>query len=416
MIIHRGFRFKLSPTDEQEILFFQFAGVCRLVYNLALEQRETWWRQFRRNTGRSIGWASQSLEVTNLRAEFDWIAAVNRSCIEQALHDLDQAFSNFFSGRAAYPTYRQKGVNDAFRLQGKRVQIKNLNAKWSAVRLPSIGWVRFRDTRAVIGKINSVTVSHDVFGWHVSFACAIEHEAPANPGAAVGIDRGVANTLALSTGEMLSVPASLSAIDRRHRSAQRALARKKRGSKRRAKALRRCSRLSARRARIRRDFHHRAALSIVQRFGVVVLEDLNVKNMTASAKGTVEQPGQMVRQKAGLNRSILNQGWGIFETILAYKLEERGGRLIKVDPAYTSQTCSACGCIDKRSRESQARFVCQHCGHEIHADTNAAIEILRRSTVFTRMEEGQAWPSDEVRTRGMREHPENLLASAGGRC
>jgi putative transposase len=123
---------------------------------------------------------------------------------------------------------------------------------------------------------------------------------------------------------------------------------------------------------------HKTSTDIARSFGTVVIEDLNVKNMTASARGTREQPGRMVRQKAGLNRAILEQGWTAFAHLLTYKLEERGGDLVTDDPAYTSQTCSACGATDKRSRKSQAVFKCFECGYRVHADLNAAINILRR--------------------------------------
>ena len=135
-----------------------------------------------------------------------------------------------------------------------------------------------------------------------------------------------------------------------------------------------------RQARIRRDWHHKATKTIAGRFGTVVLEKLNTKGMTASAKGTVENPGRMVGQKASLNRSILNQGWVAFETILAYKLKDCGGYLFKVDPRDTSQTCSACGVVDRQSRESQAHFACSHCGHRTNADVNVALNILKRNT------------------------------------
>jgi putative transposase len=412
----RGFRFKLHPTPEQESAFRAFSGVCRLVYNLALDQRENWWRQFRRQTGGNLNYFAQSKELTLLRAEFDWIAAVAQTCPQQALMDLDRAFTNFFAGRAHYPTPRRKGVNDAFRFLGREVQVRRLNDKWSSVRLPKIGWVKFRDTRPIRGQIRNATVSHDALGWHVSFACAFEAPAVDHVGTSVGIDRGVTNTLALSTGEMFSIPACLLVVERRQRAAQRVLARRKRGSKRRLKQLRRCAKLSAKRARIRKDWCHRVTTGLAKRFGTVVLEDLKIANMTASAAGTLDEPGKGVSQKRGLNRAILNQGWSQFETLLSYKLEERGGFLCKVPAQHTSQTCSACGCIDKRSRESQARFVCHHCGFEIHADTNAAIEILRRNTAWMRMEE-RGFPSDEVRTT---QEGLSLLgnpsASAGGGC
>jgi putative transposase len=176
-----------------------------------------------------------------------------------------------------------------------------------------------------------------------------------------------------------------------------------------------CAKLAARGARIRRDWQHRTTLGIARRFGTVVIEDLKVRNMTASASGTVDEPGRNVRQKTGLNRSILNQGWRAFETLLAYKLEERGGTLVTVDPAYTSQTCSACGTVDRESRESQAVFACRHCGFRDHADHNAAINILRRNTASMRMEEGHKL-SDEVRTGRELALPENPPASAGRRC
>ena len=414
-MILRGFRYKLAPTPEQETLFKQFSGVCRLVYNLALEQRRDWWRHYERQTGSRLNYVMQARELTALRSQYDWIAAVSQTCQQQALRDLDKAYVNFFKGIARYPSPRRRGINDAFRFQGREVEVMPVNARWSTVRLPKIGWVKFRDTRPLRGTVKNATVSLDPLGWHISFACEIEHEVPANDNPSVGIDRGVANTITLSTGEIQSVPASLEAIERRHRAAQRVLARSKRGSNRRAKALRRCAKLSARRARIRRAWQHKAALSIARRYGTVVLEDLKVRNMTASAKGTIAQPGRNVRAKAGLNRSILNQGWGAFETILGYKLEERGGTLVKVNPAYTSQTCSECGTIDSQSRESQARFVCRHCGFHAHADHNAAINILRRNTAFMRMEEGHKL-SGEVRTGKVVTHPENPPASAGGRC
>ena len=140
-MILRGFRYKLAPTAEQAGLFRQFAGVCRLVYNLALEQRRDWWRRYERETGSRLNYVAQARELTALRAEYDWIATVSQTCQQQALRDLDKAFVNFFAGRASYPSSRKKGINDSFRFQGREVETKRFNGKWSAVRLPKIGWV-----------------------------------------------------------------------------------------------------------------------------------------------------------------------------------------------------------------------------------------------------------------------------------
>lgn len=415
-MISRGHVYKLKPTPAQSNLFAQFAGVCRLIYNLALEQRRDHYHAYRRATGHGISYPAQARELTQLRRDNDWIAAVHVTPQQQALRDLDRAYQNWFKGIAHYPSPRKRGRNDTFRFQGREIETRRLNGKWSEVRLPKIGWVKFRDTRPLRGKINNVTISLASNGWHVAFSLAIEHEAPANIAPAVGIDRGVANTLSLSTGEHMSIPASLADLDRKQRRAQRVLSRRKRGSRRYAKARRRVAALSARRARIRRDWHHRASLELSRRFGTVVIEDLNTRNMTGSARGTLEEPGRNVRQKSGLNRAILGQGWHIFETLLVYKLEERGGALLKVPAHYTSRTCSVCGAVDSRSRKNQASFVCTTCGHRDHADSNAAKVILRRNTASMLVEEGHQL-SVETRTIGEAErHTGNLRPSGRGRC
>jgi len=394
----RGYKYKLKPSAEQGILFQQFSGVCRLVYNLALEQRCNWYQHYQRQTGKRLNYIAQARELTVLRSEYDWIAAVSQTCQQQALRDLETAFSSFFAGRAKYPTPRKKGLNDSFRFVGRECAVVRYNRKWSAVRLPKIGMVKFRDTRPVQGEVKNVTVTHEADGWHVVFCCEFEQIIPANDLPAVGIDRGVANTLTLSTGDALSLPASIRRIDKSRKHQQRALARQKRGSIRRAKQRRRVAVLSARSTRIRQDYLHKAALSIARRFGVVVLEDLKIKNMTASAKGTAAAPGKNVKAKAGLNRSILEQGWGMFATLLDYKLTERGGTLHLVNPAHTSQICAACGFTHAGNRKSQAVFQCIECGHRDHADVNAAVNILRRNTASMGVE-GRHQPPYETLTR-----------------
>jgi putative transposase len=383
-VIFRAFRYRLYPTADQERTLEQFVGAVRFVYNLAWEQRRDHWRAFRRATGRSISWASQSREVTQLRAEVDWLSAVPRECLEQALRDLDGAYRRFFKG-GGYPSPRRRGINDSIRFQGRAVRARANTGRMAGAKVPGVGWIKYRHTRDMLGACRNVTISRDALGWHISFACEIEHEAMPGNLPAVGIDRGVANTVALSTGELLSLP-DMTAIDRRHRHAQRVLARRKKGSKRRQRQKARVARLAAKRARVRLDWHHKTSADIARRFGHVALEDLNVRGMTAKGRG-----------KRGLNRSILNQGWHAFERLLAYKLDERGGTLDKVPAAYTSQTCSACGAIDKGSRESQAAFRCLHCGFAIHADENAAINIRRRSSASLRVEAAR-WGADEART------------------
>lgn len=145
MSIVRSIRCKIEPDPKQEIRFRQFSGVCRMIYNLALEQREIWGRSHR------INFASQCRELTRLRLENDWVKDVFIACEQQALRDLERAFVNFYSGRAFYPKPHKRGVNDNFRFPGREIEIRRLNSDWSSVRLPKIGWVKFRNARVVQG-------------------------------------------------------------------------------------------------------------------------------------------------------------------------------------------------------------------------------------------------------------------------
>jgi putative transposase len=339
------------------------------------------WRQYERSKGGRLNFEAQCKELTALRAAVDWIAAVPVNVQQQALRDLDKAFANFFAGRAGYPTPRRKGEHDAFRFPAIHCgELRQINAKWSVIRLRGLGDVRVRTHRLIEGKPLSITVTLEGGRWFASFACEIERaEPPAPLPRAVGIDRGVARTLTLSTGGTMSLDRErLNVLDRRARKAQRTLSRRKRGSRRYGRARLAVARLKTQAARYRKDWNHKASYNIAGRFGVVALEKLKTANMTRSAAGTVEAPGRNVKAKAGLNRSILAQGWYQFSLFLGYKLEERGGHLVEVDPAHTSQTCSACGHISPDNRTTQARFACVSCQSRLNADYNAALNILGR--------------------------------------
>ena len=391
--MHKGFRFRLYPKPDQADALGQWIGVARLVYNLALEQRRDFWRQYRASTGKNLSWGQQSLEVTALRQEFDFIGAIPRTCLEYALRDLDKAFTAFFRG-GGFPVFRRKGIHTSIRLAWKGLSKRDLNSRWAEVRLPHIGWVRYRKSREISGDILNVTVRAADGCWSIVFL-ADEPHASLGLASVVGIDRGVATTLSLSNGEHIRLP-DMGVLERRRKQAQRVLARRKRGSARHQKQRKAVARIASKIARVRSHHLHVASTGIARRFGVVALENLNVRGMTTSAKGTVEQPGRLVAQKRGLNRSILAQGWSIFASQLDYKLEAAGGRLVFVPAAFTSQTCAECGVVDARSRKSQAVFECVACGHRDHADTNAARNIMRGSTAF--VEGGQLRSPCEART------------------
>ena len=279
------------------------------------------------------------------------------------------------------PTPRKKGINDSFRFPDPvSIKVERTGTSSGRIKLPKLGWVRLRGWYAVPGAIRNATVSGRAGQWHAAVQWEREAVEPVpSTLPAVGIDVGVAVFAALSDGTSIAPANHGKQALRSLREAQRNAARKKRGSNNRRKAIRRVARIQTRVANARGDFLHKHSTAIAKNHGTVVVEALKVRNMSASARGTADAPGKKVRQKTGLNRAILDQGWGMFRAMLAYKLADRGGRLVEVPAAYTSQTCAECGAVDARSRKDQARFVCTGCGREANADTNAAINIPRRA-------------------------------------
>ena len=376
MLLRKAQVFRLYPTTEQSAVLGRWVGAVRFTYNVALEQRRDWYRP-----GRSFNFASQCREITTLRAEVDWLRDVPVHALHQGIKDLDRAYQNWWAGRAEAPTPRKRGFNDAMRFPDPATfDFRRLSRRVGEVRLPKLGWVKLHWDRGIRGEVKNITVVRRAGVWTVAAQYEIEVPTPEpSPLPAIGIDRGVTVFAALSDGTAIApVNAGKTALRTLAR-AQRNLARKRKGSQNRIKARNRVTRIHARVARIRKDFLHKVSTNIAKNHGAVVLEKLEVRNMVRSAKGTIQKPGRRVRAKSGLNRSILDQGWGGLRIMLNYKLAERGGTLIEVPAAYTSQTCSACGIVDAQSRISQSRFACIGCGHAANADTNAAINILRRA-------------------------------------
>lgn len=356
-------RYALRPTPGQEALLLEFCAHARFVWNLAVEQ-QTW-----RKPGKTAKIAPYSKQLAEARADNGWLRAGSSVVQQQALRDFDQAMKNFFAGTHGKPAWRKKGIHEGFRIVNfKPGHARRLNRKNGEVFVPKIGWVRFRWSRG-IGDAKSFRIKRDPAGrWWVSFAVVPEAvDGPGN-GEVVGIDRGVKVSAALSNGEMHSAPRTGSSIER----LQKKLSRQKKGSGRRKDTRRELARAHAREANRRKDWAEKLSTDIARRFDVIRVEDLKIKNMVRSAKGTKDAPGGNVSAKAGLNREISRSGWGI----LAGRLEQKApGRVERVNPAYTSQRCSACGHTSRENRESQALFLCAACGYEDNADVNAAKNI-----------------------------------------
>jgi putative transposase len=391
-------RYRLSPAPAQEAVLRDHCGHARYTWNLAVEQHSHW------HPGRkgAPGYLEQCRQLTQARAGHPWLAAGSQMVQQQALRDFAQAMANFFGDTHNRPSWRKAGRDEGFRVVAlKPGGMRRLSRHVGEVWVPKAGWMRFRWSRTVPPDAKSYRVTLDRAGrWHVAFAVIpAPVPAPGN-GQVVGIDRGVAVSAALSTGQPLHCPALTAHERTRLRRLQRKLARAKRGSNRRRRVRHGIARLKARETDRRKDWAEQASTDIARRFDLIRVEDLKITNMTRSAKGTRENPGRNVRQKAGLNRGILGAGWGL----LVRRLQEKApGRVEKIKPHYTSQRCSACGRVDRGSRESQAVFRCTACGFAANADVNAAISIAAGHAVTARGGDGV--------TRPVNREPQLLLHS-----
>jgi putative transposase len=364
MLIQRAQVYRLEPSEAQASAFAQRAGVCRTVYNLALDQRRTWGQQHR------LSYNQQQGEITDLRADVDWIKAVPVHALQMTIRALDNAFQRLFTGLGEFPTPRKKFVNDSFTLPDPSyLGFKRLNKNRGAVRVPKVGWVKLVGYRPLGGELRSITISRKAGNWFVSVAWQKEvaDPVPAKQPSA-GLDRGIMIFAALSDGTKIKPISAFKAIRTK-------LAHKTRFGANWKKQKAKITRLHRKAANARKDYLHKLSSEIAKNHGVIKIERLRVKNMSKSTKGTVEIPGVNVKAKSGLNRLILDQGWSMFATMLRYKLAQRGGQLVEVDPRYTSQACAECGAIDRANRPDQATFACVACGHTDNADVNAARNI-----------------------------------------
>jgi putative transposase len=363
-------RFRLLPTPAQQVALLEHCGHARFVWNLAVEQQQFW-----QPGRRAPGYNEQSAQLTEIRAEYRWLGAGSQTVQQQALRDFAQAMRNFFAGTHRRPSWRKAGVHEGFRQVGvKPRHVEKLNRRYGRVWVPKVGWIRFRWTRAVPEDIKSYRITRDRAGrWHVAFAHIPDPTPGPADGSVVGVDRGVAVSAALSTGELLHTPGLTPGERIRLRRLQQRLARAERCSDRRQRTKLAIARIKAREANRRRDWVEKTTIDLARRFDTIRVEKLDVRAMTHSARGTVDRPGVRVAQKRGLSRAIGRQAWGALVARLDHKA---AGRIERVPAAYTSQRCSACGHVAPENRKSQAVFSCVACqAGPCNADVNAARNI-----------------------------------------
>ena len=300
--------------------------------------------------------------AARLEKQDPWIGIAPAQTLQASLKDLHQGFKGLFSKRTKFPKFKKKGQSASFRFpQGATLDEAN-----ARIKLPKLGWIRYRKSRDVIGKIKNVTCSYKAGKWFVSIQTEMEVVKPLPLGlSAVGVDLGVTNFATLSDGTFIKPKNSFKKHEQRFKKYQRRMSRQVKGSKNYKKTRAKLARCHQTLANVRKDFLHKASTEIANNHALVVIEDLKVKNMTKAGK-----------HKRGLNKAILDQGWAEFRRQLEYKLAWNGGMLVVVNPAYTSQTCSVCGHVHKDNRTSQSNFMCVACGHHEHADLNAAKNIL----------------------------------------
>ena len=351
----------------------RFAGSCRFVFNRALAlQKERY-----EHGEKKLGYARLCKLLTEWRnsTETTWLADVPVHPLQQKLKDLEWAYAHFFAQRADFPQFKKKGRRDSFRYPDpKQIKVDQTNSR---LFLPKLGWLRYRNSRHVLGIVKNVTVSQFGGKWLISIQTEREVEQAIPHGDAVGIDMGIARFATLSDGTFYAPLNSFKRHETALRKAQQALSRKTKFSNNWKQANVRVQKIHSRIGNARRDYLHKATTTISQNHAMVCIEDLRVRNMSKSAAGSTEKPGRHVRAKSGLNKSILDQGWFEFRRQLGYKMAWQGGWLIAVLPQNTSRTCPCCGHVSAENRQTQSRFECVECGFEEHADVVGAINVLR---------------------------------------
>ena len=373
----QAYKFRLYPTKKQAQSLTWTLDRCRELYNAALQER----RDAYHMVGKSITYydqANQLPEIKDIREEYQ---DIHSQVLQDVLRRVKKAFDNFFrrckSGETpGFPRFQGRNRYDSFCYPQGGYSLTADNR----VCLSKIGSIKIKLHRKIEGIIKTCTIKREGDGWYVVFACEVEACSKlAYTDEAVGIDLGLLHFAALSTGETIENPRFYRRTEKKLAKAQQALARKKRGSNRRKEAVKRVAKWHRKSSNQRRDFLHKAARALVDTFDTLVFEELQPANMSKRPKPKQDENGTYLPNgaaaKGGLNKSILDAGWGQFQQFCTYKAERAGRSVLFVNPRYTSQVCSGCGTIKKKTLDE--RWHSCECGTELDRDHNAALNILR---------------------------------------
>ncbi len=377
----RSYRYLLQPTVRQRAALEQLLrNQCEL-YNAALEERQGAWTWERR----SVNYVDQSRTLTTLRESRPEVLDHGVIVCRGTLKRLDRAFAAFYrrcrAGQApGFPRF--KSSRRFHSVQWEDRSGWRLDAQNRRLRLLGIGEVKIRLHRAVRGTPKALTVAREGRRWWVTLRCV---DVPAEPRPAtrrqVGIDLGVVAQLATSDGDLVKEGRYGRRASARLAEAQRDLQAKRRGSRRRERAVDRVAATHCLVRNQRKDLAHKLSRELVDRYDLIVHEDLEITNMVRRPRPRRAEDDNYgpngAAAKTGLNRSIADAGWGRLLRCIAYKAEEAGRVVVAVNPRHSSQRCTLCGHTNAGNRRTQAMFRCLACGHEAHADVNAAMNILR---------------------------------------
>jgi IS605 OrfB family transposase len=381
MLIRKAYKFRLKPTKEQSQKIALYMGHCRKIWNFMYYKNMD-----RLRNGHKIMWYYEmSFWLTLLKQteEMSFLKESPRVILDQKLMDLEKAFKDAFDKKQPLKRLpkNKKLIHDSdntFRYTERC----RLNDK--LVYIPKVGWVKIFKSRKVEGIIKNITVSREGKYWNVAIQTEFEKAIPVHSSMSnIGIDAGIVNFATLSDGTVYKPLNCFKKHQKQLARAQRKLSKKKKGSNRRKKQIARIGKIHKRIANARKDYLHKISNEISNNHAIIFIEDLKITNMSKSAKGTLDNPGRNVKAKSGLNRSILDQGWGEFRRQLEYKSVWKGGALVAVSPKNTSRCCPQCKNTTADNRRSQAEFICTICDYSNNADLVAAVNINEAGHVLS---------------------------------
>jgi putative transposase len=371
----QAYKFRLYPTRKQQACLQWTLDRARELYNAALQER----RDAYRMVGKSVTYYDQANQLPSIKHIREEYRDIHSQVLQDVLRKVDKAFKAFFARckrgtTPGFPRYKGRNQFDSFTYPQGGYSLTHD----SRVSLSKIGSIKVKLHREIKGEIKTCTIKREGDTWYIVFACEVEHEPLEESNEAIGIDLGLLHFATLSDGSTIENPRYYRKGEQKLERLQHALSHKKRGSHRRKQAAKAVAKAHRKVAKQRRDFLHKASHSLVQSYGLMVFEELQPATMSKRPHPKQDEQGNFIPNgaaaKGGLNKSIVDAGWAMFQQFCAYKAANAGRTVLLVNPKYTSQVCSGCGTVKKKTLDE--RWHSCECGTELDRDHNAALNIL----------------------------------------